>query len=101
LIPEDWKHILRLGGIGILNPADLPGLDSQKGRVLRLMLDRDWHDAPEILSISGGMEGLRRLRELRDLPKVTVERKRMTGNRLFKYRLRLNPDAEQQDLFGA
>ena len=87
-----WNVIARLGGWGILTLQDLPDLDSQRGKVLDLLLDRRWHTGPEILRVSGGTEGLRRLRELRTLPGYTIERRKAVnpfsrGKRVFEYRL--------------
>ena len=85
----EWtmNRIAALGGVGILRPDDLPELDSQRGRVLMLMLDGRWHDAREIVAIAGGSEGLRRLRELRALPGVHIDRMRLAESRLYAYQL--------------
>ncbi len=96
---DDWRYILRLGGLGILDPDDLPGLRSQKGRVLRLMIDQKWHRSLQILDAAGGTEGLRRLRELRSIPNVLVERRRVGTNRLFEYRLQFRVSGPTQTDF--
>lgn len=91
-------RILSLGGIGILNPRDLPDLDSQKGQVLKYMLDQKWHAGPDIVFVAGGSEGLRRLRELRTMPHISIDRKRITERRCFAYRLTIGE--RQQELFN-
>lgn len=64
-----------------------PRLDSARGRVLHLMLDRQWHPAPAICDPAvGGSEGLRRLRELRS-EGWWVEKRRATEG-VWEYRLR-------------
>lgn len=94
-----WTYIKRLGGDGILSRQDVNHLKNQRARVLYLMLDGNWHSAQEILEFAGGSEGLRRLRELRDIPNVTIERKRSLG-RAFFYRLQYKHGL-QGDLFNA
>ena len=84
---DAWNIIRRLGGIGILTPEDLPALDSQRGRVLALMADGKWHRSLAILDAAGGTEGLRRMRELRRIPYIDVERQRGPIGRLWLYRL--------------
>lgn len=83
---DDEKYIRSVGGEGILNPSDVLDLKAAKAKVLHLMLDNQWHDATEILEISGQREGLRRLRELRR--HYTIERRRsFIVARDFEYRL--------------
>ena len=79
--------ISRLGGHGILVPEDLPALDTQRGRVLALLSDGLWHSAEQIVKYAKGSEGLRRMRELRRLTGVTIERNRSPLSRMFYYRL--------------
>ncbi len=86
---EVEKIIKRLGGVGILTEGDIPSLESQQGKVLKLMSDGRWHPAREVLKVAGGTEGLRRLRELRTMPGVTIEKmRRVDDRRFFHYRLR-------------
>ena len=63
-------------GVG-LDHEDMKALGAGKKRVLKLMLDGQWHTAAEIRGVAGGSEGLRRLRELR---KQYVIEKRRTGS---------------------
>ena len=57
-----------------LTRSDLTYMQSQRARVLWLMLDGFWHSATEIITWSRGREGLRRMRELREIPHITIER---------------------------
>lgn len=79
--------ISRLGAHGILNPRDIPNLATQTGHVLILMSDKQWHRASEILRVARGTEGLRRLRDLRKIPGVQIERRRVQQSKDFEYRL--------------
>ncbi len=56
--------------------------------LIRLLEAReDWVGGPELASVRcGGSEGLRRLRELRELGHV-IEKKRLEGHNYFSYRL--------------
>ena len=80
-----------LGGEGLLTGADLAELNEGARRVGALMADGDWHNAIEIRAVAGAgedsaSEGLRRLRELRAIPGVSLQRKSL-GNRLWAYRV--------------
>jgi len=94
----DHVTIKALGGVGILKRADLPAINTQRRQVLDLMSDGEWHGALAILQAAGGTEGLRRLRELRAIPNLIVERRRINGARAFEYRVRVI-DQSQGDLF--
>lgn len=78
-------RVAALGGVGVLNTADVADLDAGCLKVLAFMRDGKWHDATSIIEASGQREGLRRMRELRRLFKV--ERRRLDGKRDFEYRL--------------
>lgn len=85
---DDVERMIRkLGGEGILNPSDLPDLRSQRFQVLKLMSDRKWHNGLEVLAVAGGTEGLRRLRELRDIPGLEVRIRPTERKRVFEYLL--------------
>jgi len=81
-----------LGGRGILTPRDLDELRAGTRCVAELMLDEQWH-GPDAICCAAGMkgtparEGLRRLRELRKLPGVLIEKKRVSEGRQWVYRL--------------
>lgn len=95
---KDWDYIKKLGGEGILSRQDVRDLKNQRAKVLYLMLDGMWHAGHEILTWSGGTEGLRRMRELREIPGVSIERMRPAGKRDFYYRLKYRSGI-QKDLF--
>jgi hypothetical protein len=68
-----------------------PRLDSARGRVLHLLLDRQWHPSHAITDPAvGGSEGLRRLRELRSAGCVIDKRRASAG--VYEYRLAQHPD---------
>ena len=94
---KDWDRIKKLGGAGILTRNDITDLTSQRAKVLWLMLDGFWHSADSIRDAAGGSEGLRRLRELRELPYVTITRHRGHSRR-FYYCLEYAPGI-QAELF--
>ena len=91
----EWDYIKRLGGAGILSRQDVEDLRDAKTKILWLMLDGEWHSATEILTVSGAREGLRRMRELRDIPGVNIERKRGMGRDFF-YRLSLHTGLQKE-----
>lgn len=85
-----YHQLLKIGGEGILTIDDLPQLKSQRRKVFLLLLDGQWHTGPEIIEATGGMEGLRRMRELRQIPWLQIDRKRSSqDSRTFMYRMRV------------
>lgn len=96
---HEWERIKQIGGLGILKRQDISDLTSQRAKVLWLMLDGLWHPANDIIRAARGREGLRRMRELREIPYVDIERKRMFGKRDFMYRLVYKPGL-QRELFN-
>jgi hypothetical protein len=96
---NDWDQIHKLGGEGILTRQDIQDFSCQRAKVLRLMFDGCWHQADQILAASGGREGLRRLRELREIPGIAIDRRpHPNRKRDFMYRLTYESGL-QQDLF--
>lgn len=81
----------QLGGTGLLQPHEIADLSRGCRRVWDLMAGGEWYSAPEIRRAAGGgvesSEGLRRLRELRSLDFVQIEKRRIGDSRLFEYRL--------------
>jgi len=78
-----------------LSETDIIELNEGAKRVADLMQDGRWHDAEDIRIAAGtdgepASEGLRRARELRDIPGIDLER-RSKGGRLFEYRLTREP----------
>ena len=88
---HEWERILQIGGLGILRRSDISDLRSQRAKVLYLMMDGLWHQANDIIMAAKGREGLRRMRELREIPYVSIERQRIMGKRDFMYRLVYEP----------
>lgn len=82
------REIRSLGGQGILNESHLPELKGQRLAVMRYMNDGKWHSGPSITRVAGGSEGLRRMRELRQIDGITIERRKAEGGRrVFEYRM--------------
>ena len=69
-----------------MTAADFAGLQSACRRVYDLMRDGQWHTAQAIIDASGQREGMRRMRELRQIG-YQVEERRETGRREWQYRL--------------
>jgi len=89
------KSLKSLGAVGVLRSSELPALSAGTRRVAELMRDSEWHSAETIKLAAGSdglpaSEGLRRLRELRDLPNVEIDRRRAVDGRLFEYRMRVS-----------
>lgn len=88
------SELARIGAIGILDAEDIPELRAQKLRVFNFMLDGGWYTRPEIELAAGGgnvpaAEGMKRMRELRDIPGVVIDRsKRVSGRRQWHYQMR-------------
>lgn len=99
------SYIRRLGGVGILKPSDVNSLNEAKQKLFVFMSDGRWHSRIEITRVTGQLEGTRRLRELRGLPGVEIERRSADGaRRLFEYRMVMHHDPdlgspEQRKLF--
>jgi hypothetical protein len=80
-----------IGAVGILEPGEIADLTAGGRRVALLMGDGEWHTAQAIRVAAGrggveASEGLRRMRELRRIPGVEVERRRSSESRMFEYR---------------
>lgn len=68
-----------------MTEADRTDLKKGVKEVLRLMEDRAWHTATDIIRASGQREGLRRLRELRKYS-IKIEKRRIGKSREWEYR---------------
>lgn len=86
MIPQQLT-LDELGGRGILTEDDLPSLSAATVRIYQLMSGGDWFYADDIERAAGQREGLRRMRDLRKLQGVTIERKRDYASRVFSYRM--------------
>jgi len=80
-------EIKKIGGEGKLNGSDISDFGTQRAKVFKLMSDGEWHTSMEVLIASGGTEGLRRLRELRGQPGVTILSDRHPFSRKWFYKM--------------
>ena len=69
-----------------MTPHDFSGLQAACRRVYDLMRDGEWHTAQAIIDASGQREGIRRMRDLRQIG-YTIETDRPGQGREFRYRL--------------
>ena len=83
---DDIFQYARRVSFASMTAADFSGLQSACRRVYDLMKDGQWHTAQAIIDASGQREGMRRMRELRQIG-YTVEERRETGRREWQYRL--------------
>lgn len=90
--PDPFEYAASIGATHELDADALKGLQQSTHRVLALMRDGRWHGSQEIIAASGIRDGLRRLRELRQLG-CTVERRLVSG-RNFEYRLKQNAQVQ-------
>ena len=81
---EAWLN--RHGAYGILHHSDVADMRSSTRRVFELMSDGLYH-TPDAIERAAGENGIparggaRRMRDLRAIPGVTVERKHVGGRR--------------------
>jgi hypothetical protein len=68
----------------------LPNVGSSGWKVLELLSDLDWHTTQEVDEVSQAVHNLRRMRELRNLPYLYLDKEKLTGAHL-KWRYRLVP----------
>ena len=73
-------------GFASMTPHDFSGLQSACRRVYDLMRDGEWHTATEVIDAAKQREGLRRMRDLRQIGYV-LEQHRPEGSREWHYRL--------------
>ena len=90
-----------IGAGGVLDESDLADFNAATQRVARLMADGREYDADDIKEAAGepgspASEGLRRMRDLRKIPRIAIlVRKKSGTKRTFLYRLvRLKPGEE-------
>ena len=84
---EDLFAYARRIAFASMTERDFAGLQSACRRVYDLMRDGEWHTAQAIIEASGQREGLRRMREVRDVLKFTIETDRPGDGREFRYRM--------------
>jgi len=92
LVVPPTKSLKAIGAEGILTASDLVDLSEGKRRVARLMNDGRWYTSDQIKTAAGtggvqASEGLRRMRELREIDGVDIRRERIEDSRLWRYRL--------------
>ena len=92
------KTVKSLGGIGVLTTDDMKDLKSATRRVAELMADGGWYSAEDIKLAAGtgitpASEGLRRMRELREARSVDIEKQKIAGSRVWRYRLVIRKSA--------
>ena len=73
-------------GFASMTPHDFSGLQAACRRVYDLMRDGEWHTATEVIDAAKQREGLRRMRDLRQIGYV-LEQHRPEGSREWHYRL--------------
>jgi hypothetical protein len=95
--PErDRDYIRRVGGEGVLLSEDLPALKAQRLKVALLLMDSRLHWRTEIERVSGGAEGMRRLRELRQ--RGWIIEKQREGGRVWRYWAKYIPEVDYKIL---
>lgn len=80
------RDIAMRGGEGILTLADIPDLKAGTRRVFNLMKDGRWYLREEIEEAAQGVEGMKRMRELRGMG-YTINKFRVPGTRQWRYQL--------------
>ena len=83
---EDIFTYAQRTGFESMTGLDFYGLQAACRKVYDLMRDGAWHSAQSIIDASGQREGLRRMRDLRQIG-YTVEQMRPEGSREWSYRL--------------
>jgi hypothetical protein len=86
------KSLKAIGGVGVLTRGDLAEIREASKRVAELMADGQWYSADEIKMTAGkdgepATEGLRRMRELREIQGIGIEKEKIPGTRKWRYRL--------------
>lgn len=99
-LERTWKA---LGGWDApLTLDDIRDFESGVLRVLAFMADQNWHHPEDIRRVAGAgrtsSEGLRRMRQLRKLPNVRIDKHREDGTRTWHYRLVFTREEQQAQL---
>ena len=89
------KTAQSLGGEWTLTDKDLSDLKAGTLRVADLMKDGGWYSPDQIRRAAGkngapATEGLRRLRELRSIDGVEIEKRRRQNTRCWEYRVTID-----------
>lgn len=97
-------RIRSLGGEGILSASDALELAQSVRRVLAYMIDGIWRSASQVRLTAGengqeATEGLRRLREIRKIPGLSVQRRKQPGGkRQWLYRVAIKGEGDPAQL---
>lgn len=83
---DDIFQYARRVAFASMTAADFAGLQSACRRVYDLMRDGEWHTATEVIDAAKQREGLKRMRDLRQIG-YTIETDRPGDGREFRYRL--------------
>lgn len=83
---DDLFTYARRVAFASMTPADFAGLQSACRRVYDLLKDGDWHTATEVIDAAKQREGLKRMRDLRQIG-YTIETDRPGDGREFRYKL--------------
>ena len=86
LATEDLFIYAQRIGFTSMTPHDFSGLQAACRRVYDLMRDGEWHTAQAIIDASGQREGIRRMRDLRQIG-YRIETDRPGQGREFRYKL--------------
>jgi hypothetical protein len=70
-----FEYARRIGGEGTLTEPDLRDFQAATHRVYEMLSDHAWHSASEVYDVTKQRDGMRRLRELRQVG-ICVERDR-------------------------
>ena len=80
-----FQYAQRIGFMS-MTPHDFSGLQAACRRVYDLMRDGEWHTATEIIDAAKQREGLKRMRDLRQIG-YKIETDRPGQGREFRYKL--------------
>jgi hypothetical protein len=101
---SDWldKSIKRLGGEGILDREDILDFTESVQRVFAHMSDGEWYTASQIEHAAADGDyrmrsGTRRMRELRDVDALEIEKRRPDDSREYEYRLQIKDTIDGGD----
>lgn len=82
-----WEYAHRLGAQGTATAKDLEDFQEATKRVHALLKDGRWHSATEIYEVTKQRDGMRRLRELRQLGYVIERSRPDESSREWHYRM--------------
>lgn len=83
---DDIFQYAQRASFASMTARDFAGLQAACRRVYDLMRDGEWHTATEVIDAAKQREGLKRMRDLRQIG-YTIETDRPGDGREFRYRL--------------